>query len=954
MNRFLRVATAVVLFAALPMLLHAQEQESAISSLGLGSKLPVNPLVKIGKLENGLTYYIMQNKRPENRAEMRLVVNAGSILETDDQQGLAHFCEHMAFNGSENFKKNELVEYLESIGMRFGSDLNAYTSFDETVYMLELPMDDESVVDKGMQVLVDWASALSFENEEIDKERGVIMEEWRSRKSAASRIRDKQFPVLLHNSKYAKRLPIGQPEIIENFEYDTVKKFYRDWYRPSLMAVIAVGDFDVSQMEEKIKAKFGGIEKHPNPPKRETFEVPDHDQFLFTIESDPEATSTSVNLYHMMDPEVDRRVMDYRSSMIPQLYSQMLNARYSELLQDKNPPYIFASSGKGGFVRAKDVYVLNCGVKDGGIARGFETLLTEAERVKQHGFLETELERAKTNILRRMEQMYEEREKTRSGSHASEFVRNFLTEEPIPGIEVEYELYKKYLPTITIREVNKLTDELLREDNRVLAVSMPENEKYPKPTEEELRAIIAKVEAMKLEPYVDEVANKPLTEVPGQFAKVTAEKSYDDVGITEWTLGNGVHVLLKPTDFKDDEIQFAAWSPGGHSLSTDANYPSSSMADALVSAGGVGDFDVIKLRKALTGKVASVSPSITEESEGFYGQASPKDVETMLQLVNLYFKAPRKDTTAVESFKERIGGFLANARNRPESVFGDTLTKVLYQDHPRHQPMTEEWLKGLDLEVAYDFYLDRFKDASDFTFMFVGNFKPEELKPMVETWLGSLPSINRKETWGDPGIRYPKGVIKKKVYKGIDDKSMVTVVFTGDHNWSYENNYKANALEELLTIKLREEIREEKGGTYGVGVRMGLDKSPVGDYALMIRFGCKPERVDELTATLFDVLNSVRNEPADEETINKIKEIQRRERETNLKENGWWLGQMRASLSYGEPLDRWMQYDALVDALDADMLQETAQKYINMDNYVQVQLFPEEKPDDATGDVSAE
>ena len=947
MNRMLRIATAVLLVAMLPVLLHAQEQESAISSLGLGSPLPLNPLVKKGTLENGMTYYIMQNKRPENRAEMRLVVNAGSILETDEQQGLAHFCEHMAFNGSTNFKKNELVEYLESIGMRFGSDLNAYTSFDETVYMLELPMDDEEIVDKGMQVLVDWASELSFEHEEIDKERGVILEEMRSRTSAASRIRDKQFPVLLNGSKYANRLPIGIKDVLENFDYETIKQFYRDWYRPDLMAVIAVGDFDVSKMEQKIKEKFGAIAAHPNPPQRKKFDVPDHDEFLFSIESDPEATSSSIGLYYKMEPSVDRKVIDYRKSMVPRLYSSMLNARYSELVQKANPPFIFAGSGKGGFVRTKDVYTLNCAVKDGGILTGFEALLIEARRVKEHGFQESELERAKTNMLRSMEQSYNEREKTQSGSHAAEFARNYLTEEPIPGIEVEYELYKKYLPTITIREVNKLTDELMPDENRVVTVSMPEKEGLEKPTEEQLRAVIAKVDAMELEPYVDEVANKPLTEIPTSTVTVTEEKNHEDIGVLDWKLSNGIRVLLKPTDFKDDEILFGAVSPGGLGHIGDEDIASGSMATTVVGLGGVGDFDAIKLRKALTGKVASVRPMISDEYEGFTGNAAPKDVETMMQLIYMYFTAPRKDTTAFESFRERMVGFLANARNQPESVFSDTLSATLTNYHPRSKPVSEEWLNSIDLEKAFDFYGDRFKDASDFTFFFVGNFKPEELKPLIETWLGALPATGRKESWKDPGVRPPKGVIKKEVFKGIEDKSLVSVIFTGDFDWNYENNYALSSLEELLTIRLREEIREEKGGTYGVSVRASSDKYPEQDYSVTVYFGTKAERVEELTTALFDVLNSVRDEAADEETINKIKEMQRRERETNLKENGWWLGKLRGSVLNGVPLDDWKQYDGMIEKLDADMLMQAAKTYLNMDNYVQVVLYPEKKTEEA-------
>lgn len=947
MKAIVRFGSMLLVLMAVPVLLMGQEKDIDASSLGLGSELPVNPKVTVGTLDNGMKYYIMQNTKPENRAAMRLVVNAGSVLETDAQQGLAHFCEHMAFNGSENFEKNELVEFLESIGMRFGADLNAYTSFDETVYMLELPMDDEDVVDKGMQVLIDWASNLSFDHEEIDKERGVILEEWRSRKGASSRMRDKQFPILLKDSKYANRLPIGKPEIIENFEYETIKQFYRDWYRPDLMAIVAVGDFDVSTMEAKIKEKFSAIPEHQNPPERTSFEVPAHEELLFAIASDEEATSTSVALYHKLQPRVDRKVIDYRKSMIERLYSRMLNDRYSELLQKENPPFLYAGSGMGGFVRTKDVYVLSTQVQDGGIERGFEALLKEAKRVREHGFTVTELERAKTNLLRSMEQSYNERDKTQSSRHAAEFSRNYLTDEPIPGIEVEYELYKKYLPTISVREVNRLIDEIMPEKNRVVTVSMPKKEGLEIPTEEQLRAIFDRVEQMELEPYVDNVANKPLVEMPEPTASITDEKVYDDIEVTEWTLSNGIRVLLKPTDFKDDQILFAGVSPGGIGHIADEDIASGSMATNIIGLSGLGEFDAIQLRKALTGKVADVNPMIGGEYEGFRGNAAPKDIETMLQLLYLHFTAPRKDTTAFSSFKTRMLGMLENMSNMPESVFRDTLTTTLANYHPRSKPVTKEWIEDIDLDVAYDFYRERFADASDFTFFFVGNFTLEEMRPLVNQYIGALPAIDREESWKDPGIRPPKGVIEKEVYKGIDDKTLVAVMFTGPFEWTYENRYAVAALEELLTIRLREEIREEKGGTYGVSVGAGVDKYPVQDYTLSIYFGTNPERVDELTTTLMTVLEDVRSNPATEENISKIKEIQRRERETNLEENNWWLGQLRSAVLNDGPLNEWMRYEAMIDALDADMLLEAAQKYINMDNYIEIVLYPEETTADA-------
>ncbi|MFZ1729757.1 MAG: insulinase family protein [Bacteroidota bacterium] len=945
MSLLSRLCIIMLLICAVPALVLAQENEINASSLGLGSPLPINPKIRMGKLANGMNYYIMQNKKPENRAALRLAVNAGSVMETDEQQGLAHFCEHMAFNGTKNFEKNELVQYLESIGMRFGGDLNAYTSFDETVYMLELPMEDETKVTKGMQVLVDWASNVSFDDEEIDKERGVIIEEWRSRNGAGARIRDKQFPILLKGSMYADRLPIGKPEILRTFKYETIKSFYRDWYRPDLMSIIAVGDFDVSKMEEKIKSMFGAIPASKNPKPRPAFEVPDHDELLFAIATDKEATGTSLSLYHKMAPSVDRKVSDYRKSMIEQLYSQMLNDRYSELLQKKNPPYLNAYSGQGGFVRTKDVYMLGMSSKEEGVLRGFEALLIEAKRVKDHGFTASELERAKTNILRGMEQSYNERDKTRSESHASEFVRNFLTEEPIPGIEVEYELYKKYMPTISVREVNKLTAGLMPEKNRVVSLSMPEKEGVVVPTEAELRAVMDKVDNMVVEAYVDEVANKPLAEVPATKVKITSEKNLDDLGVTDFMLSNGIRVLLKTTDFKADEVQFAAVSPGGNGFISDEDIASGTLAATIVDRGGVGEFDAIQLKKLLAGKMVGVSPFISGENEGFSGSAAPKDLETALQLVYLYFTQPRKDTTAYESFKAQLAGYFENAGNRPEKVFSDTLQVTLANYHPRVRPVTKEWLETVDLEKAFDFYRDRFADAGDFTFIFVGNVKAEELKPLLEKYIGALPITGRKETWKNPGIHPPKGVIKKAVYKGMDQKSTVAVVFTGPFEWTYQNRYNLSSLQELLTIKLREAIREDKGGTYGVGVRASADRYPEQDYSLLVNFGTDPERVDELLGTLNDVLKDTRDNLTTEENLKKIQELQRRERETSLKENGFWLSRIQASLTNNDPLNEWLDYDSKIDGLTLESLRASAQKYINLDNFVQVVLYPEAKPE---------
>ncbi|MFA6234591.1 MAG: insulinase family protein, partial [Bacteroidota bacterium] len=500
-------------------------------------------------------------------------------------------------------------------------------------------------------------------------------------------------------------------------------------------------------------------------------------------------------------------------------------------------------------------------------------------------------------------------------------------------------------PTISIREVNKLTADLMLVKNRVVSLSMPEKDGVAVPTEAQLRAVMDKVDNTTVEPYVDEVANKPLAEVPSTKVKIASEKKLDDLGVTEWTLTNGIRVLLKTTDFKADEVRFAAVSPGGVGYISDADIASGTMASTIVGLGGVGEFDAVQLKKMLAGKVLNVNPFISGEQEGFSGSAAPKDLETALQLVYLYFAQPRKDTTAFESFKSRMAAFFENSGNRPEKVYSDTLQVTLAHYHPRVRPVTKEWLETVDLEKAFDFYRDRFADASDFTFIFVGNVKAEELRPLLEKYIGALPVTGRKESWKNPGIHPPKGIVKKAVYKGVDQKSTVAVIFTGPFEWTYQNRYDLSSLQELLTIKLREAIREEKGGTYGVAVRASADRYPEQEYSLLVNFGTDPERVDELLGTLRDVLKDTRDNLTTEVNLNKIKELQRRERETSIKENSFWLGRLQASLTNNDPLNEWLDYDTRIDGLTLEALQSSAQKYINLDNYVQVVLYPEAKPE---------
>lgn len=907
-----------------------------------GQELPVDSNVKIGTLNNGIKYYIRHNVKPEKRAELRLIVNAGSVLENDDQKGLAHFVEHMGFNGSKHFSRNDLVNYLESIGVKFGPELNAYTSFDQTVYMLQVPTDKEEIMKKAFLVLEDWAHGLSMENSEIDKERGVITEEWRLGRGADMRMLDKQLPILFKNSRYADRMTIGDINVIKNFKYETLKDFYRQWYRPDLMAVAAVGDFDQDKIEALIKEHFSSIAMPENPKKRELFPVPGHKETLFAIASDKEATSSSVSIYIKRDKSFTKTEADYRKELTEDLMYTMLNQRLQELTLLPEPPFIMGYAGSSGFTRTTDITYLSAMVKENALAPGLESILREAERGRQFGFTATELERSKANMLRGMEKAVAEKDKTESGRLINEYVGNYLDQEPIPGIENEYALYKKYLPLITLEEVNKITEELLKTSNRVVMVEMPEKEGVKILTEAELTAVMNKVSGEKLTAYEDKVSTKPLIKAlpaPGKIVSSSANKTF---GFTEWKLSNGIRVIVKPTDFKNDEITFTAFSFGGLSQYPDKDNMSGAAVSALMGESGLGDFSQTELRKYLTGKIASASLSIDQYGENVGGGCSPKDQETMFQLIYANFTNPRIDSIAYLSWKTKTSNMLMNAGNRPEKIISDTLSVTLSNHHVRYRPWTIPMLDEVNFRRSLEIVKDRFSDAGDFTFLFSGNIDTASFKPLVLQYLASLPSNGRKETWKDIHVNYPTGIIEKTVKKGIEPKSQVTIVFLGPAEFSRVNEYKLESLMDVMNIALREAIREEKGGTYGVGASGNQTRVPAGRYSIAIGFGCNPDRVEELTKATFAVIDSIKQYGPNDETVAKVKEIQRRQREVNLKQNRFWNGILSSYLRFNDNIDEINNYNKWVDGLKKEDIIEAAKKYFD-GNYVKAVLLPEDK-----------
>ena len=909
----------------------------------LAQTIPVDPLISTGKLANGLTFYVRKNAKPENRAELRLVVNAGSVLEDDDQLGLAHFVEHMAFNGTKQFPKQEIVSFMESIGMRFGPSVNAFTSFDETVYMLQIPTDKPEVITKALTVLHEWATNVTFDPVEIDKERGVILEEWRLRRSAGARMQDKTFPVLLEGSRYAVRLPIGKPEIIQNFPHDRLRQFYADWYRPDLMAVIAVGDFDAPTIESQIRTQFATIPARPNPRPRQAFPVPARTSTAYAIATDREATITRVESYNINPAPDPRTVGAYRTQIVESMFTGLLTRRFADISQKTDAPFLGANAQRGLFVRGSEAAYLTAVVKEDGVTRGLDALFTEAERVARFGFTATELDRQKLAIQRSMERAVTEKDNQQSADLASEFSRNYLSQEPIPGIVYEKGLYDRFLPTITLAEVNAFAVNFAPTRDRIVVVTAPEKTGLTMPTDTQLAATIAGAVKKELTPYTDNIAAVPLLDRAPTPGRITATATKPAFGITEWTLSNGVRVVLKPTTFKQDEILFSAFSPGGTSLASDENYLSAITASAVVSSGGLGKLSSIDLGKMLTGKVASASASIGSTEERVAGSASPKDLETLFQLIYLRFTQPRADPEVFEVLKTRMRAQLANQAATPEFAFGEMVSNTLTQNHLRTRTMTAEMVDQFDLEKSMAFYKDRFADAGDFTFVFVGTFEPETLRPFVEQYLGGLPSTGRRESWRDEGIRYVTGVVDKEVDKGIEPKSQTTIIFSGPFAYNQEERVAIRALTNVMSTRLRETLREDLGGTYSVSVSPNYTKVPREEYTLSIGFGSAPDRANALVTRVFEEITALQTTPVAEKYVSDTREAFLREWEAGMKQNGYVLSQLVGRYQYGEALDSLFGLDEYYKKLDAATIQRAAQKYLNTNNRLKVMLFPEKR-----------
>lgn len=917
-------------------------QNAPTPAASADTPIPTDPDVRVGVLDNGLTYYVRRNTEPQARAALSLAINAGSVMEDDDQKGLAHFLEHMLFNGTRRFPGPELINYLESIGMRFGPDVNAYTSFDETVYQLLVPTDKPELVAKGLDVLEDWATAATIDPQEVDAERGVIVEEWRLREQTASgRITEKIIPALLSDSQYAKRLPIGAMEVVRNAPPETLRRFYETWYRPDLAAVVAVGDFDPAAMEAMIKDRFADWSAPASPTPRPTFDVPRNGQTRALVATDKENPDAVVQILYRMDDAPDARVSDLRASTVDQLIALMFKNRFEEIRQQPNAPFIFAGAGSGDLVRGVGLFNGYALTKDTGIQAGVAALTTELERARQHGFTASEFEQAKAELLRSLDQQFQERNNQRSEQLASEYVDNYLTGAPIPSVEWTVNTTKQLLPDIPLEALNTRTAELMPQGDRIVLLVAPEKEGLTVPTEAELQTIFEGALAKDIAPYAEQAVATDLVVEPLKPAAITNERVIPELGATEIVLTNGVRVLMKPTDFRKDEVIFGGSSPGGASLVSDADYPEASSVSQVVGQSGIGVLSQTELGRLLARQSVNVGPYIDDLEEGVFGSAPPQNLETALKLVYLYATQPRADEAAFDIFKQQQRAFLGNRNLDPDAARQDAIREALCGLNIRCNLLPLSEIEGIDLARAREIYAERLGDWTDATFRFVGNFDVEQLKALAQTYLGNLPAGGRKETWKDALPASPSKPIKREVFRGQGDRSVIEVIYDGATDLDYAGRVRLAALEKLLDIRLLEEIREARSGTYSPNASARWNDKPKPEYSVNISFSSDPKRVGELTDAAFALIEDLKTNGPSPDDVGKVKEQLLRQRELDLRANNYWLGLLNtASENMDRALDT-LKFNQIVSALSADDLKQAAHDFLVSENVVQVTQYPE-------------
>ena len=917
---------------------------NAICQSDLSHPAPLDPAVRTGKLANGMTYYIRHNEEPKERASFYMIQNVGALLENDDQNGLAHFLEHMAFNGTKHFPGKGIINTLEKHGIQYGRNINAYTDYGETVYNLsDIPVKHEGLIDTCLLVLNDWSDFLLLTDEEIDAERGVISEEWRTRRNAGFRMLRQFFPVLLNGSKYMNRDVIGDLDVIKNFKYETLRNFYHDWYRTDLQAIAIVGDIDVDNVEQKVKDLFSKIKPVENPQKRVFYEVPDHQEPLYVLASDKEADSYSVSLYIKHDaPKAEEKNLNYlREQTIQGLFSMMTRERINELLQKGVPPFINGSIGYGGLVQGYEILAISATAKPDQDSVAFSSIYTEAQRIYQHGFTAGELDRAKTNLLTSIESRYKQRDKINNDNFANDFKNNFIDGEPITSIDFDWEFAQSIMPTISAEEVSAKAKQWFPPENRVIVVKGPDKPEAKHLSKDEALSIISEIENSKLEPYVDQAVSSNLINKELKGSKVKATKKLPEFKAVEWTLGNDTKVIFRQADYEKDQVALVATSNGGNSKVENDHAASAMMLNSFIGAFGVGDYDAIALKKALTGKKVSMNTGLSDLNETFTGSSTPKDFETMMQLLYLQFENPRFDQEAYEAMLGRYKAYVANMANNPQKIMNDSLTLILTCKNPRIKLITPELFNELSLQQMESIYKDRFVDAGDFTYIIVGNIDEETAKAMAEKYIGSLTNLPREETWIDRKIEHPKGKVTREIEIPLEvKKATVSINFNADMEYNSEQNILFSVLRDILNLRYTEEIREKEGGTYGVRVSASSSKFPKEEKSLSLTFDTDPEKAQHLKSIVYSEIDKIAaNGPTTEDLDKAVKNIQKNREQSKL-HNNYWLQALNTFYTYSVNTDAPENFEQILEKMTVSQVQQLVKSFLAKADVVDIIFKP--------------
>ncbi len=916
--------------------------------LSAQQSVPMDSAIRYGKLDNGLTYYIRDNVYSRKLADFYLVQNLGSINEDDNQSGLAHFLEHMAFNGTKNFPDKEIINYMQSIGLKFGKNVNASTSIDKTIYRLSnVPVTHRNRVDSAILILHDWSGFISLHDDEINKERGVVLEEWRTRETAGRRMRRESNELLYAGSQYANRPVIGDTSVIKNFTPDNLRAFYKKWSRPDLQAVIIVGDIDVDYVEKTIRQMFSEIPKPKIPTTAPVYAIPDNKEPIVSIVTDPEAKVSSISILYKqksLSDSLKRTVEILDKGLINTLISSMIEDRFKQFIAEPASPFAYGSAIYRSLTRSTDALKFSVIAKDGKEKIAFDRLTKEIESIKRYGFIQSELDRAIVKKNSSVERLYNTSDNRKNNSYVKEYIRNFISLDPIPGIAWECNYAKQALKEkINLDLINTSVQSYFTNTNIVVDIKGPEKDVVVLPTAEEVSKALADVQTDTIKAYTEEVLNEPLmSEVPksGSIVEVTMG---DDFGTVEWKLSNGIKVILRSKKSKKDKVLLSVYSQGGVSMVDNVeDLPSAKSAAQIVGRSGFGNLSQLEINRLLAGKRVGFKSYIKSYEEGINGSSSVKDLETLLQLTYLAFTAPRKDSVAFATFIEKQQTLLANAEKDPNRAFRDTLSMISSNNSARTILYNMQMIEKIDLDKAYKIYKQRFANPADFTFILVGPFNLDSIKPLIMTYIGGLNTTQERESWKDTNIRYPKGEIVKEFEKAMEvEKTSVKLIYSGEMKYNLSNNLTLDALANILKLRYTESIREDEGGSYTISVKGFNSKKPTEEALLLIGFDTNKEKADKLIDIVQKEIDKIQKEGVRADDLDKLKKNMLKRYAEKKKSKKWIIRAIKTYDQYG--INLLTEYEKTVNTLSSESIQQSLIEILSQENRILVKMNPKGK-----------